>query len=38
MEGREQCGKCYEITNNEFTELSVKVMIVDKCAACTPGM
>ena len=38
MEDSEQCGKCYEITNNDSTELSVTVMIVDKCAACTPSM
>ncbi|KAI8145734.1 hypothetical protein BJV82DRAFT_666303 [Fennellomyces sp. T-0311] len=35
MDDDEECYKCLQITNNNFPELSVTVMIVDKCAACT---
>ncbi|KAI9257157.1 RlpA-like double-psi beta-barrel-protein domain-containing protein-containing protein [Phascolomyces articulosus] len=35
MKDHEECNKCLKITNNNFPELSVTVMIVDKCAGCT---
>ncbi|KAI7860791.1 RlpA-like double-psi beta-barrel-protein domain-containing protein-containing protein [Circinella umbellata] len=35
MEGHEKCGECYQITNNDHPDLSIPVMIIDKCAACT---
>ncbi|KAJ8652178.1 hypothetical protein O0I10_012189 [Lichtheimia ornata] len=37
MNGFEDCYKCLRVTNKKHRDLSITIMVVDKCAACRVG-
>ncbi|KAI7882984.1 hypothetical protein K492DRAFT_175883, partial [Lichtheimia hyalospora FSU 10163] len=37
MKGFEDCYKCLKVTNKKHRDLSITIMVVDKCAACRVG-